>query len=212
MNRIVRIPTTGMACVLWAGLALAQTAPPTQTAARHHTGSGPRWQRALAGRDWSAGARASGGRHPSSDPGGDGAGQRPRQEVHRRRVVVEQDAAEEIRAAADAAAAAQECRRHLYADRAAAGNETRGVRRDREEGEHRSAAARRLHHRLVGAGRRQQGDVREVLRRDADGELRGGRRYDPGSALGAPQRRRAGLSAEGDHADDRHEQRRQHRT
>ena len=33
MNRIVRIPTTGMACVLWAGLALAQTAPPpTQTA------------------------------------------------------------------------------------------------------------------------------------------------------------------------------------
>ena len=31
MNRIVRISTTGMACVLWAGLALAQTAPPTTT-------------------------------------------------------------------------------------------------------------------------------------------------------------------------------------
>ncbi len=31
MNRIVRIPGAGMACVLWAGLALAQTAPPTTT-------------------------------------------------------------------------------------------------------------------------------------------------------------------------------------
>ena len=39
------------------------------------------------------------------------------------------------------------------------------------------------------------------------------RRYDAGRALGAQERRRAGLSAEGDHADDRHEQqRREHGT
>jgi lysophospholipase L1-like esterase len=32
MNRFVRIPITGMACVVWAGLALAQTAPPATPA------------------------------------------------------------------------------------------------------------------------------------------------------------------------------------
>ena len=43
---------------------------------------------------------------------------------------------------------------------AADGASPRRFRRDREEGRYRSPAARRLDHRLVGAGRRQQGDVR----------------------------------------------------
>ena len=32
MNRFIRIPVTGLACVVWAGVALAQTAPPATTA------------------------------------------------------------------------------------------------------------------------------------------------------------------------------------
>ena len=45
-----------------------------------------------------------------------------------------------------------------------------------------------------------------------DGELRHRRRHDARRALGPAQRRRPGLSAQGGHADDRHEQRRrQHR-
>ena len=182
MNRFVRIPFTFMACVVWAGLALAQAAAardcgctPAGCWARGRwkgwraggsaTRSRPGWLCARAGRDWSAGAGAAGGRHSSSDTGGAGAGQRRRQEVHRQRHVVDQTAVEEVRVAADASTGAHERRRHVHADGAAAGTEARGVRRDREAGQHRSAAARRLDHRLVGAGRRQQGDVRQVLRR-----------------------------------------------
>jgi len=42
MIRIIRIPLTGMACVMCAGLALAQTAPPaTQTGAPPAAAQGP---------------------------------------------------------------------------------------------------------------------------------------------------------------------------
>ena len=120
--------------------------------------------------------------------------------------VARQAAAEEVRIAADASAAAPECRGHLHADRAAEGPAARRFRRDRQEGRYRSAAGRRLDHRLVGAGRSQQGDVRQVLRRHQDRQLRDCRRHHPGRALGPEERRRPGISAEGDHADDRHQQ------
>ena len=109
---------------------------------------------------------------------------------------------------------APERRRHLHADGAAAGAEARGVRRDCEARQHRPAAARRLDHRLVGAGRRQQGDVRQstsARMRTANFAVSGD--TTQGVLWGLKQRRRPGVSTEGDHADDRHEQqRREHRT
>ena len=81
-----------------------------------------------------------------------------------------------------------------------------GLRRDREERQYRSPVSRRLDHRLVGAGRRQQGDVRQVFRRYEDGQLRHRRRYHARSSLGPEERRRPGIPAEGRHADDRHQQ------
>ncbi len=64
------------------------------------------------------------------------------------------------------------------------GRGTKDSSRRRSRRQHRSAAARRLDHRLVGAGRRQQGDVRQVLRRHPDRELRDRRRHDAGRAVG----------------------------
>ena len=43
---------------------------------------------------------------------------------------------------------------------------------------------------------------------DQDGQLRDRRRHDAGRAVGPEERRRAGLPAEGHHADDRHQQHR----
>ena len=225
MNRFVRIPLTLIVCVAWAGFALAQATPPATAGAPPQAG----------GQSGAPSAAPQGpgrgGFVPVPVVIGPPAPVPPEVAIPRPtsaelaqvndavRKFIDADtsstqtAAEEVRIAVDAAAAAPERRRHLHADGAAAGAAARGVRRDREAREHRSAAARRLDHRLVGAGRREQGDVRQVLRRHPDGEFRGRRRHDAGRAVGAQERRRPGVSAEGRHADDRHEQqRREHRT
>ena len=96
-----------------------------------------------------------------------------------------QTAASKVSVAADASAPAREQCRDLHADRAAEGAAPSGLRRDRQQGRHRSAAPRRLHHRLVGAGRRQQGDVRQVFRQHQDGQLRRRRRHHARAFCGA---------------------------
>ncbi len=112
---------------------------------------------------------------------------------------------QKFRIAAHVPTAADECRGHLHPNPATDGSAPFGFRRDREQRQYRSLASRRLDHRLVGAGRRQQGDVRQVFRRHQDGQFRHRRRHYAGSSLGPEERRRPGISAEGDHADDRHQ-------
>ena len=171
MNRFVRIPIAVVACVVWAGLALAQAPPPATARAGSDSGAPPGAPQGPGRGGFVPVPVVIGppapvppaGRDSSSDVSRAGAGQRRRQEVHRQRHVLDETAAEKVRIAVDAAAGAPERRRNLHADGAEAGPEARGVRRDGQARKHRSAAARRLDHRLVGAGRRQQGDVRQVL-------------------------------------------------
>ena len=161
-------------------------------------------------RDRAAGAGPT--RSRAADRSRSDAAERRPGEVHHQRQIDHCSAAQALRARGAAPAVSREHRRDLHADRAAHGPAARGVRRTRQAGQHRPAPARRLDHRLVGAERREQGDVRQVLREHQDGELRGRRRHDAGRAVGPAQRRRPGVSAQGGHADDRHEQqRRQHR-
>ena len=79
MRRFVRIPITVLACVVYAGLALAQTsapAAPPPTAGQTGGRGGPGGFATHAGRDWSARAGPAGGRHSAAHAGGADAGQR----------------------------------------------------------------------------------------------------------------------------------------
>ena len=177
------------------------------SARRCATGPAGRPRRLRSGRDRTAGAGAAGSRDSAADAGRTGTGQCRAEALHRRRQVVDAAAAEEIRVADAAAAAADERRRDVYADQPAHGTAARRVRRHGQAGQHRSAPARRLDHRLVAAGR-EQADVRQVLRQHPDRQLRGRRRHDARRALGAQERRGPGLPAEGGDADDRDQQHR----
>ena len=106
--------------------------------------------------------------------------------------------AQKVRVAVTAAAAATQRGRDLHADQCSAwGPRHEGFVETAKAGQHRSALSRRLDHRLVGAGRREQGDVRQVFRQIQDRELCRRRRYDAGRAVGPAERRGPGLSAEG---------------
>ncbi len=116
------------------------------------------------GADRSASTCAARGRYSPSEPRGADAGQRRDADVHRRRQVGCGSRAPKVRVAVTAAASSTQRGGDLHTDSAAHGAQARGIRRDSKGRQHRFALSRRFDHRLVGPGRREHGDVPEVLR------------------------------------------------